>query len=798
MHASDIFHFALAPPGERTGMNPQLFGKYQLLKKLATGGMAEVWLARQKGIEGFAKNVVVKRILPHLAEDREFVDMFGNEARIAARFNHPNIAQVYEFGEANGTYFIAMEYIHGEDLGRVMRKAYNAGGWIARPLAIRIVASACEGLYYAHARTDDAGRPLKVVHRDISPQNILISFDGSVKLVDFGIAKAADQATATKSGAIKGKFAYMAPEQAAGKPLDHRADIFAIGLVLYELLTGTRPLKRESELGTLQAAMECNILPPSQVADVPPELDSVVMKALAKAADDRYRDARQLQLALEEFLVGQRWVAGSVQISELMETLFADRLEEERNSGNPEPHGEDSMTGTPVPEEPPLKEQLPPPRSSSRVEARSSDMNWEAPPGEMQQQRRSGTRTGVVNKRTESATLPLGDTSEEEEWEAPPATEVPRRRTSNEAPRRGTQVGASTASRAPSRLDNTRGTNTEMPAPRRTGADSAAMRRSGTRVGEPSADADVPQPRRSSVALSARARPVEDDEDPEVTRLPPPPEPAEPPRRRTGMAPSSQAQSESGVRRRTSSRTEMPEPSTPRRRTSFVEATEEREDDEVPTPGAKAKAAAAAASAPSKSPVGTVLKVVAVLAVVGGVFLFRQQLMDVLGSSAIDGQDIYISLESNEPVMVSVKHSERCRSNVPITVMATEPTRALKDAAGAHIQDTLILENKQQGIYREIPIPYGEPNEHKTLPPQEFKMGSVRLKLQPTKVGGIEIYRDGQKLGLYQPGFKLDLVEGTHHLELRSPGLKEPVPVDVEVKARDITDKTVNLTDYLQ
>ena len=208
--------------------------------------------------------------------------MFGNEARIAARFNHPNIAQVYEFGEANGTYFIAMEFIHGEDLGRVMRKAYNAGGWIALPQAIRIVASACEGLYYAHTRTDDSGQPLKVVHRDISPQNILISFDGSVKLVDFGIAKAADQASATKSGAIKGKFAYMAPEQASGKPLDHRADIFAIGLVLYELLTGTRPLKRESELGTLQAAMECNIPPPSQVVDVPPELDSVVMRALAK------------------------------------------------------------------------------------------------------------------------------------------------------------------------------------------------------------------------------------------------------------------------------------------------------------------------------------------------------------------------------------------------------------------------------------------------------------------------------------------------------------------------------------
>ncbi|MFL5355204.1 serine/threonine protein kinase [Archangium sp.] len=783
-------------------MNPQLFGKYQLLKKLATGGMAEVWLARQKGIEGFAKSVVVKRILPHLAEDREFVDMFGNEARIAARFNHPNIAQVYEFGEANGTYFIAMEFIHGEDLGRVMRKAYNAGGWIARPLAIRIVASACEGLYYAHARTDDNGRPLKVVHRDISPQNILISFDGSVKLVDFGIAKAADQATATKSGAIKGKFAYMAPEQAAGKPLDHRADIFAIGLVLYELLTGTRPLKRESELGTLQAALECNILPPSQVADVPPELDSVVMKALAKTADDRYQNARQLQLALEEFLVGQRWVAGSVQISELMETLFADRLEEERNTGNPEPRGEDSMTGTPVPPEPPPEEPLPPPRSSSRMEARAAEMNWEAPPGEMQgQQRRTGTRSGVVNKRTESATLPLGDEDEGEQWEAPESTEVPRRRTSNEAPapRRGTQVGSTSVARAPSRVDNSRGTGSELPAPRRTGADSAAMRRSGTRVGEPAADAEAPQPRRASVALSPRARPIEDDEDPEVTRLPPPPEPApEPPRRRTGMAPSSQVQTDSGVRRRTASRTELPpEAVAPRRRTSFVEAPEEREDDdEASKPGAKAKPAPA--PAPVKSQMGTVIKVVAALAVVVLAIAFRRPLLEMLGSSAIDGQDIWISLESTEPVQVSVKHRPECRSVAPITLMASEPRRAHKDLAGAHLQDTLILENKEQGILREIPIPFGEPNEHKTLPPQEFKMGSFRLKLLPKTVSSVEIYRDGQKLGLYQAGFKLDLVEGTHHLELRGPGLKEPVPVDVEVKARDITDKTVNLADSLQ
>src|SRR5262245_46480097 len=302
-------------------MPGQSVGNYQLIKKLATGGMAEVWLANQIGIEGFNRHIVVKRFLPHLSEDPEFVQMFLNEAKIASRFNHPNIAQIYDLGQGDGQYFIAMEFIHGEDLGRLMRKAWSTGQWIARPLAIRIIAEACKGLYYAHTRTDESGRPLRVVHRDISPQNILISFDGSVKLVDFGIAKAADQASLTKSGAIKGKFAYMAPEQAAGKPLDARADLFAIGLVLYELLTGVRPLKRESELGTLQAALECKIDPPSMVADVPPDLDPVVMRSLAKSADDRYRDARQFQVALEDVLVKNQWVASSVQISELMEVL---------------------------------------------------------------------------------------------------------------------------------------------------------------------------------------------------------------------------------------------------------------------------------------------------------------------------------------------------------------------------------------------------------------------------------------------------------------------------------------------
>jgi eukaryotic-like serine/threonine-protein kinase len=771
-------------------MTPQIFGKYQLIKKLATGGMAEVWLARQRGIEGFAKNVVVKRILPHLAEDREFVEMFRNEALIAAKFNHPNIAQVYEFGEANGTYFIAMEYIHGEDLGRVLRKAFNAGGWIAQPLAIRIVAAACEGLYYAHTRTDDSGRPLKVVHRDISPQNILISFDGSVKLVDFGIAKAADQASMTKSGAIKGKFAYMAPEQAAGKVLDHRADIFAIGLVLYEMLTSERPLKRDMELATLQAALECNITPPSQVADVPRELDSVVMRALAKAADDRYRDARQLQLALEEFLVSQRWAAGSVQISELMEALFADRLDEEKRSGNPEPRSEgESLTASPAAPEFVPESDRPPSRSGPR-EPRSTgntgkELNWEAPPGEMQGPRRTSMRS-VIHKRTDSSTIPVTDGAEEE-WQAPSSTEVaPRRRTGAE-PRRSP---TGTPARQPSRVDVGRGSS-EPTTARRPGSESELPRRTGMRPAEPVAE-DVPRPSRVAMALSAPARADEDEDDDERTMLPPPPEPV---RRRTSMAQAVQPEAEP-VRRRTSSRAEVAEPPPPvRRRTSVLpKPVAPVADEEVAAPR-PSRARPAPAAKPSRPlPLRKVLGLVAIVGVLGGGFLFRQPLLDMLGSKAMDGQNIFISLDSNQRVEVFVKHGPRCGSSSPLTQLGTTP---LHDQAGAHLQDTLVLENKQLGIHKEIEVPFGEPNEHKSLPSVEFRMGSVRLKPKPANVSGVEIVRDGQQLGVYRPGLALDLVEGTHTLLLQGPSLKEPVLVEVEVKAHGFTDVPVDLTKVL-
>jgi serine/threonine protein kinase len=783
-------------------MNPQSFGKYQLLKKLATGGMAEVWLARQTGIEGFAKNLVVKRILPHLAEDREFVEMFKNEALIAARFNHPNIAQVYEFGEANGTYYIAMEFIHGEDLGRVMRKAWGAGQWIARPLAIRIVASACEGLYYAHTRTDDQGRPLKVVHRDISPQNILISFDGSVKLVDFGIAKAADQVGLTKSGAIKGKFAYMAPKQAAGKALDHRADIFAIGLVLYELLTGVRPLKRDSELATLQAALECAIQQPSEVADVPAELDSVVMSALAKAADDRYRDARQFQIALEETLVAQRWVASSVQISELMETLFADRLEEEKKTGGPVPGGDDSLhSGNRSP--PPPSDRATDPGDGPAGRGRSAeDMEWEAPSGEVAERREPPRRSSTSmrpSRERDSGEKSLAD--EMSEFMAPQGggTAVARRRT-GESPRRGTNAAQQTIpGRTSSRSDNQRAEdNDTVPPPRRSSSRHAPIE----------ADEPPPRPRGSrtaALAVDARARYDEDPyADPERTRLPPrddedeqetysetepEPEPETlppPPRRRTGHVSRIQPAAEPAPapRRRTSSRVEMkesPRPSRPR-----------QVDDDAPPP-VRQPAPKVKFSLGGGETLKKVFLVAVAVAVALVIFVFRQKIIDTLTNTAMSGEEIFVSVDTTPKVMVKVRHNNKNCSPEPFTELGMTP---IKNARGVHIQDTLVLENKEQGIYAEENIPYGEPGELKNFK-REFKMGQVRLKLMPKPSGKIEILRDGQELGVHQPGMKLDLVEGTHTLELRGESLKEPVPVEVQVKRGDLTEAQVDISKYI-
>jgi serine/threonine protein kinase len=310
------------------------FGRYELLRKIATGGMAELFLARAAGPEGFEKLLVVKLILPHLAASEEFVDMFLHEARVAVRLSHPNIVQIFDLGEAEGTYFIAMEYIHGDDVRRLWKRSVEAGIPIPVPLACRIACDAAAGLDYAHKMVDSAGRPLQIIHRDVSPQNLLVSFEGAVKVADFGIAKASDRVSHTRTGVVKGKYSYMSPEQAAGKAIDQKTDQFALGVVLYELLTRKRLFKRPTEVETITAVAECKVLPPSQVDPrVPDELDRIVLTALARRPEDRYPDLAAMRQALEDWFLAERQPGSTAHLQAYLSSLYADRLERERASG---------------------------------------------------------------------------------------------------------------------------------------------------------------------------------------------------------------------------------------------------------------------------------------------------------------------------------------------------------------------------------------------------------------------------------------------------------------------------------
>ena len=312
------------------------FGRYELLRKLATGGMGQIFLARQSGPVGFQKLLVVKRVLPHLSEEEEFIRMFFDEARIAALLNHPNIAQLYDLGEVDGVYFIAMEYVHGESLRQVAIDAQAQQGGLPLGLKLRIMADAAAGLDFAHRAKSHSGRPLGVIHRDISPQNVLVGFNGCVKLIDFGVAKAANKVSHTIAGAIKGKYPYMSPEQARGDELDPRSDVFGLGTVLFELLTHTRLFKRESDSATLRAVVGAVIPRPSSLAkDIPESLDPIVFRALARKREDRYQTAGDFQLALENFIAAERLPASVTHLATFLHGLYADKLGDERFASEP-------------------------------------------------------------------------------------------------------------------------------------------------------------------------------------------------------------------------------------------------------------------------------------------------------------------------------------------------------------------------------------------------------------------------------------------------------------------------------
>jgi TonB family protein len=279
------------------------FGQYVLLDKIATGGMAEVWKARMRGVEGFQKTVAIKKILPHLSDNQDFIEMFIDEAKLAAQLNHNNIIHIYDLGKIQSSYYIAMEYIDGYDLKTILKFAADRDNPLNVELALFIAAKIAAALDYAHRKRDFEDRDLGLVHRDVSPQNVLISQDGDIKLCDFGIAKAASKASHTQAGALKGKLQYMSPEQAWGRAIDKRSDIFALATVLFELLTGRKLFTGDNELSILEQVREARVTAPSKYNDeVTPQIDAIVVKALQKDPANRYQTAGEMERDINQVL----------------------------------------------------------------------------------------------------------------------------------------------------------------------------------------------------------------------------------------------------------------------------------------------------------------------------------------------------------------------------------------------------------------------------------------------------------------------------------------------------------------
>lgn len=302
---------------------PTRFGRYELLELVGRGGMAEVFRARLAGAAGTEKLLCIKRILPTLSQHAEFLQLFISEARVALPLTHGNITQVFDFGEVDGVYYLAMEYVHGQNLARTLQRAQEGGAGLTVPAALYVAAEVCRGLQYAHGYADASGRAVAVVHRDVSPQNVLISYNGEVKLADFGIASAASKAPGGDA-VLRGKPCYLSPEQAAGSAGDARSDIFALGAVLYEMLTGRRPFEAESDAQTLERVRTLEVEPPSRVNPLlDPGLDAIVLKALAKDPAARCQRAEELQVGLTGVLhrLAPDFTAQS--LGALLRSLFA-------------------------------------------------------------------------------------------------------------------------------------------------------------------------------------------------------------------------------------------------------------------------------------------------------------------------------------------------------------------------------------------------------------------------------------------------------------------------------------------
>jgi serine/threonine-protein kinase len=302
-------------------------GGYTLLASIAQGGMGEIWLARQSGPQAFERVVVVKRIVPDEEGDAGRQEMLLDEARISAQLNHPNIVQVYELGHFEGSFFIAMEYLHGENLSSVVRRSVTLGSTLPIACGVRVIAEAAEALAYAHAKKALDGTPLGLVHRDVSPQNIVVTYDGHMKLVDFGVAKARGRSSQTLAGTVKGKFAYMSPEQARGEPVDGRSDLFGLGVVLFEVLSHTRFYAEREAFMALQHVLQGAPLPRLQerAPQVPTALARIVDRCTARSPGDRYATARELAADLEGWLKTTQ-DGSATQIESWMRRAFEDRI----------------------------------------------------------------------------------------------------------------------------------------------------------------------------------------------------------------------------------------------------------------------------------------------------------------------------------------------------------------------------------------------------------------------------------------------------------------------------------------
>ena len=349
---------------------PIPFGKYTLFERIGRGGMADVFKARIQGPAGFERTFVVKRILPHLSDDPSFTKMFIDEAKIAAKLSHPNIVQVFELGSVDDEYFMSMEYVRGHDLAETMRTLWARVGPPRPELVAYIGREMCRALAYAHEFTSDDGQVLGMIHRDISPSNVMLSFDGAVKILDFGIAKALGRESGeeTKSGTLKGKFAYMAPEQTVSNEIDRRIDIFATGIVLHEILTGRRLFKGENDMQTIERVRRCEVTAPSLFNPLcPPQLDQIVLQALARNRDERYQSASEMADALDDVVYAARFQANH--LSQTMRSLFpADVGGDGRAASAPRaPH--------------PLTGSVSPSRSNTGVSRSSSNVSKPGPTG---------------------------------------------------------------------------------------------------------------------------------------------------------------------------------------------------------------------------------------------------------------------------------------------------------------------------------------------------------------------------------------------------------------------------------